>query len=57
MQEGINTFSLMCYLKKTNLKKNGEAPIYMRITVKGSVANISLQGSILPSDWSQAKEG
>lgn len=56
MQERINTFNLMCYLKKTNLKKNGEAPIYMRITVRGNVANISMQGTVLPTVWSQAKE-
>jgi len=26
------TFNLMCYLKKSGCLKNGEAPIYIRIT-------------------------
>ncbi|MDR1716948.1 MAG: site-specific integrase [Prevotella sp.] len=56
MKQRVSTFSLTCYLKKTNLLKNGEAPVYMRITVSGQVANISLQGSISPLLWNQAKE-
>jgi Site-specific recombinase XerD len=50
------TFSLVCYLKKSNVLKNGEVPVYMRITVNKQAVFLSMQGSILPSLWSQAKE-
>lgn len=50
------TFNLMCYLKKSGCLKNGEAPIYIRITVNKQLVSFSLQGSILPSLWSQEKE-
>jgi hypothetical protein len=50
------TFSLMCYLKKSKELKNGEIPIYMRVTVNKQLVTFSMQGSILPSLWNQAKE-
>lgn len=50
------TFNLMCYLKKSGCLKNGEAPIYIRITVNRQLVSFSLQGSVLPSLWSQEKE-
>lgn len=51
-----NTFYLSCYLKRLNASKTGEAPIYLRITVNKQVAAVSLQGSVQPELWSQAKE-
>ncbi|MCD8042011.1 MAG: site-specific integrase [Tannerellaceae bacterium] len=50
------TFSLVCYLKKSNVLKNGEVPVYMRITVNKEAVFLSMQGSVLPSLWSQSKE-
>jgi hypothetical protein len=50
------TFSLVCYLKKSNVLKSGEVPVYMRITVNKRAVFLSMQGSVLPSLWSQAKE-
>jgi len=50
------TFSLMCYLKKSKALKNGEIPVYMRVTVNKQAFTFSMQGSVLPSLWSQAKE-
>jgi len=50
------TFSLMCYLKKSKALKNGEIPVYMRITVNGRAVTFSMQGSVAPSLWSQEKE-
>lgn len=49
----------MCYIKKRKLLKNGEAPICIRITVNKQTVEITIavQGSVLPSLWSQAKEG
>lgn len=51
-----NTFYLSCYLKRLNASKTGEAPIYLRITVNKQVAAVSLQGSVQPELWNQAKE-
>jgi len=50
------TLKLMCYLKRTACLKNGESRIFLRITVNKQAVNLSLQGTILPSLWSQAKE-
>lgn len=56
MSKKKNTFFLSCYLKKSNALKTGEAPIYLRITVNKQIAAVSLQGSVQPELWSQAKE-
>lgn len=50
------TFSLVCYLRKSNVLKNGEVPVYMRITVNKQSVLLTMQGSVFPSLWSQAKE-
>jgi len=50
------TFNLMCYLKKSKALKNGEIPVYMRITVNGRAITFSMQGSVPVSLWSQEKE-
>ncbi len=51
-----NTFNLMCYVKKTKVLKNGESPIYLRITVNRKIAEISMKGTVLASLWDQSKE-
>ncbi|KAA6315168.1 hypothetical protein EZS27_034332 [termite gut metagenome] len=51
-----STFNLLCVIKKSKLLKNGEAPIFVRITVNKQTTDLSIQGSILPELWSQAKE-
>lgn len=56
MNQQISTFRVTCFIKRANLLKNGEAPMYMRITINRQKTSINLQGSILPSLWNQAKE-
>ena len=51
-----STFSLMFYIKKTKLLKNGEAPICLRITVNRQYAEIMIKRSILVNLWDQKKE-
>ena len=51
-----STFYLSCYVKKSGVLKNGECPIYLRITVNKQAVVVSLQGSVLPELWNQAKE-
>lgn len=50
------TFSLMFYIKKTKLLKNGEAPICLRISVKCQYAEIMIKRSIPVNLWDQKKE-
>ena len=52
-----NNLSVLFYIKRQKLLKNGEAPICMRITVNGSYVEIMIKRSILVSQWSQSREG
>ncbi|MFR9603701.1 MAG: site-specific integrase [Rikenellaceae bacterium] len=49
------TFSILFMAKKGRPLKNGNLPIVVRISVKGQVAEISIQRNIPPSMWNQAK--
>jgi site-specific recombinase XerD len=51
-----STFNVLCLIRKNRLSKNGEAPISIRITLNGQIADISIQGSAPPNLWSQSKE-
>lgn len=57
IMETRTTFSLLFFIKKTKLLRNGEAPVYMRITVNGERADISLNRSINPQIWNSAGGG
>ena len=46
-----NTFTVLFYLKKNNLNKNGEAPIIARITIDGAAAQFSCKAFIRPDLW------
>lgn len=50
-----NTFNVLFLIKRTKLLKNGEAPIYMRITVKGERTETTANSSIDPKLWDQSK--
>lgn len=43
--------NLLLYLRKAKTKKNGEAPIYLRITVDGLRSETPIGRSIVPSKW------
>src|SRR5690606_2148668 len=45
------TFSLLFYIKRSKLLKNGDAPVYLKITVNGKFAEVSLKRSIAPRLW------
>jgi hypothetical protein len=51
-----STFSVLYIIKKSKLLKNGEAPVCMRITVQGQVAEVMVKRSIPVHLWNQAKE-
>ena len=50
------TFSILFFLRKGKLLKNGEAPICMRITVNGKTSDIQIKRSIPVEHWNQSKE-
>lgn len=50
------TFTILFYIKRTKLLKNGEAPIRMRITIDGQKAETQLKRSVLVEEWNQDKE-
>jgi len=47
----------MFFIKRTKLRKNQEAPVFLRIIVNGERADISIQRSINPDQWNSAKGG
>jgi hypothetical protein len=51
----MNTFSMIFFIKRTKLLNNGEAPIYLRITVNGLRGEMAIFRSILPEMWDSAK--
>lgn len=55
-QNGKSTFSVLFLIKRTRLLKNGEAPIAMRLTVKGRSSDIMIKRGIEASLWNQSKE-
>jgi len=48
MKKNLN---LLLYLRRAKTKKNGEAPIYLRITVDGIRSETPTGRSIIPSKW------
>ena len=50
------SFSVLYFIKKGKLLKNGEAPVCMRITVNGCMVDISVKRSCPVNLWNQAKE-
>lgn len=50
------TFTVLFFIKKDKLLKNGEAPVRMRITVDRRIVDISVKRSCPPNLWNQSKE-
>ena len=46
-----STFKLLFYLKKNELKKNGNASIMVRITIDGSAKTLGTKLEIDPNNW------
>ncbi len=51
-----STLSVLFYIKKQKLLKNGEAPICMRVTIDKRYAEIMIKRSIPVAQWNQTKE-
>ena len=45
------TFSILFYPRGNDIDKNGNAPIYLRITVNGKRSELSIKRKVLLSRW------
>ncbi len=46
-----NSFSLLFYIKKCKADNNGKANIYLRITLNGQRAKLSIRRKVLVDKW------
>lgn len=51
-----STFSILFYINRQKVKKNGKCPVMGRITVDGKLCQFSVREEIVPDKWS-VKEG
>lgn len=51
-----NYFSILFFIKRTKLLKNGEASICLRITVNGKRAEVQIKRSVEVNKWNNQKE-
>ena len=51
-----NYFSILFFIKRTKLLKNGEAPICLRITVNWKRAEVQIKRSVEVNKWNNQKE-
>lgn len=49
------SFSLLFYPSKTKLKKNGEAPVLMKININGNRIVLNTKRSVNPTAWNSVK--
>ena len=50
------TFNVLFFIRKTKLKKSGETPIMLRITIEGQLTELQLKRDVMPMQWNQSKE-
>lgn len=56
MLQRKSTFSIFFYIKRKKLLKNGDAPVYMRVTVDGRFLEASLKRGVNPKVWNEKKQ-
>lgn len=56
MLQRKSTFSILFYIKRKKLLKNGDAPVYMRVTVDGRFLEASLKRGVNPKVWNEKKQ-
>ena len=55
-EKNRSTLSVLFFIKRQKLLKNGEAPICMRVTVSKEKFEVMIKRSIVVSLWNQKKE-
>lgn len=56
MQQRKSTFSILFFIKRKKLLKNGDAPVYMRVTVDGRFLEASLKRGVNLKTWNEKKQ-
>lgn len=56
MQQRKSTFSVLFFIKRKKLLKNGDAPVYMRITIDGRFLETSLKRGVNSKLWNEKKQ-
>lgn len=56
MQTRKSTFAVLFFIKRKKLLKNGDAPVYMRITIDGRFLEASLKRGVNPKYWNEKKQ-
>ena len=56
MQQRKSTFSILFFIKRKKPLKNGDAPVYMRVTVDGRFLEASLKRGVNPKTWNEKKQ-
>lgn len=51
-----NTFKVLFSVKRSRLNKNGESPVFMRITINGQRIETTLNLSVAPANWNNVAE-
>jgi hypothetical protein len=51
-----NNTSILFFIKRTKLLKNGDAPIFVRITINKERAEFGLKKSVSPKSWDESKQ-
>ena len=51
-----DSFSLLFYPKRNDADRSGKAPIYLRITIDGRRAELSIRRKVLVDKWDDSKE-
>lgn len=56
MQQRKSTFCLLFFIKRKTLLKNGDAPVYMRITIDGRFLEAALKRGTNPKTWNEKRQ-
>ena len=50
------SMKVLFFISKSRLKKNGEAPIFLRVTINGQLDEVRIQRSVPLKLWDNVKE-
>jgi hypothetical protein len=53
---GLKNVKILFFIKRTKLLKNGEAPIFVRITINKERTEFAAKKSLKPKYWSEVQE-
>ena len=56
MQQRKSTFSVLFFIKRKKLLKNGDAPVYVRVTIDGRFLEISMKRGVNPKTWNEKRQ-